>query len=161
MEIDDAPGPSSSSTKEDAETFESTIDKTFQRFADRLAQNPLQVLRYEFGGMPLLYSNTDFVGKAISPYHSSSNARVSVTKRGVSSDFGAETCPECGAIRVFELQLTPQAISELEVEEEGLDGMEWGTVIVGVCGKDCGGEVGRATYFREWVGVQWEERGKG
>jgi len=160
MDVDDPPG-GSSSTKEDVETFESTIDKTFQRFADRLAQNPLQVLRYEFGGMPLLYSKTDFTGKLISPFQSSSNAKVSVTKRGGQSEFGATACPECGASRVFELQLTPQAISELEVEEDGLEGMEWGTIIVGVCGKDCGGETGRAMYFQEWIGVQWEERGKG
>lgn len=162
MDIDDPSGGSSlSSTKEDAETFESTIDKTFQRFADRLAQNPLQVLRYEFGGMPLLYSKTDFTGKLISPFHSSNNTKVSVMKRGGASGFGAMACPECGATRVFELQLTPQAIAELEVEEDGLEGMEWGTVIVGVCRKDCGGEMGRAMYFQEWVGVQWEERGKG
>ncbi|MCJ1249455.1 hypothetical protein MMC30_006679 [Trapelia coarctata] len=161
MNVDDPPGGSSSSTKEDADTFESTIDKTFQRFADRLAQNPLQVVRYEFGGLPLLYSKTDFVGQLISLHHSSSNTKVSVTRRGGTSGFGASACLECGATRVFELQLTPQAISELEAEEDGLEGMEWGNVIVGVCGKDCGGEVGRVTYFQEWVGVQWEERGKG
>ena len=37
--------------------FESTLDRTFQRFADRLAQNPEQVLRYEFKGKPLLYAS--------------------------------------------------------------------------------------------------------
>lgn len=64
---------------------------------------------------------------------------------------------------MFELQLTPHAITELEVDEMGMEGMEWGTVIVGVCGKDCvpnatgDGEVG---YLEEWVGVQWEELAK-
>jgi len=162
MDIDEPPGASSSSSaKEDVDTFESTIDKTFQRFADRLAQNPLQVIRYEFGGLPLLYSKTDFIGQLISPHYSNSNAKVTVTKRGGASGFGASACPECGAARVFELQLTPQAISELEAGEDGLEGMEWGTVIVGVCRKDCGGEMGRAKYFQEWLGVQWEEMGKG
>ena len=52
---------------------------------------------------------------------------------------------------------------ELEEEEEvGLDGMEWATILVGSCGKDCGvGEEekgsGRVRYLEEWCGVQWEE----
>jgi pre-rRNA-processing protein TSR4 len=61
---------------------------------------------------------------------------------------------------VFEVQLTPHAITELEAEEMSLDGMEWGTIIMGVCSKDCKpsdvaeGQVG---YVEEWIGVQWEE----
>ena len=69
-------------------------------------------------------------------------------------------CASCGADRVFELQLTPHAITELEVEEASTDGMEWGTVIVGVCSEDCvqqGQAVGEVGYLEEWVGVQWEE----
>jgi pre-rRNA-processing protein TSR4 len=56
--------------------------------------------------------------------------------------------------------LTPHAITELEAHEMSIDGMEWGTIILGVCSKDCKpadvpeGEVG---YVEEWVGVQWEE----
>jgi pre-rRNA-processing protein TSR4 len=48
----------------------------------------------------------------------------------------------------------------LECEEDGLDGMDWGTVIVGVCERDCqerGVEAREAGYLEEWVGVQWEE----
>ncbi|KAI9707532.1 MAG: hypothetical protein M1836_000493 [Candelina mexicana] len=143
--------------REDKDAFESTIDKTFQRFADRLAQNPLQVLRYEFRGPPLLYSKSDAVGTRLAP-HSAEGGKVTTT-RGPS---GMPRCTNCGAERVFELQLTPQAIAELEVDEMGLEGMEWGTIIVGVCGRDCqasgvaDGEVG---YVEEWVGVQWEEVG--
>ncbi|MCJ1471696.1 hypothetical protein MMC13_000336 [Lambiella insularis] len=166
MDLDD-PG-AASSAKEDADTFESTIDKTFQRFADRLAQNPLQVLRYEFRGFPLLYSKTDNVGKLLAPYQphstshgsSESNSKLSMARRDGSASIGIPPCENCGAGRVFELQLTPQAITELEVKEEGLEGMEWGNVVVGVCGVDCGGESGDVGYVEEWVGVQWEERGK-
>lgn len=107
------------------------MDTTFQRFADRLAQNPEQVLRYDFGGQPLLYSKKDAVG-------SQWPARV-------------PRCASCGAERVFELQLTPHAITELEADDLSLEGMDWGTIILASCGKDCGGEV------EEWVGVQWEE----
>lgn len=62
--------------------------------------------------------------------------------------------------RVFELQLMPQAIAELEVEDEGLAGMEWGSVVLGVCGGDCGDQRGEGWVWKEeWVGVQWEESG--
>ncbi|KAG7006135.1 hypothetical protein G7Y79_00016g041200 [Physcia stellaris] len=122
----------------DKEAYESTHDTTFQRFATRLAQNPLQTLRYEFDGAPLLYSKTDAVGAKI------------------------PRCETCGGGRVFELQLVPQAIAELEVGDEGMEGMEWGTVMLGVCAGDCGDARGEGWAWREeWVGVQWEETGGG
>lgn len=151
-----------SHTKDDEnDAFESTIDKTFQKFADRLAQNPEQVLRYEFGGTPLLYSKSDPVGKMFS--HSSTEDSSSKVKTVSQGSGRIPRCPNCASARVFELQLVPQAIAELEVEEEGLEGMEWGTVLLGVCEKDCGergvkdGDVG---WVEEWVGVQWEESGE-
>ncbi|KAF5017909.1 hypothetical protein F66182_10138 [Fusarium sp. NRRL 66182] len=125
----------------DREAFESAMDATFQKFADRLAQNPEQVIRYEFAGNPLLYSKTDAVGEA-------------VNKGAI------PRCPNCTARRVFEVQLTPNAIAELEADDMSLEGMEWGTVIVGVCEKDCsprGTPLGEAGYLEEWAGVQWEE----
>ncbi|KAM5352040.1 hypothetical protein ACJ41O_004763 [Fusarium nematophilum] len=125
----------------DREAFESTMDAAFQKFADRLAQNPDQVIRYEFAGTPLVYSKTDAVGQAISK--------------------GAiPRCSNCAARRVFEVQLTPNAIAELEADDMSLEGMEWGTIIVGVCEKDCsprGTPVGEPGYLEEWAGVQWEE----
>ncbi|KAI1007532.1 hypothetical protein K3495_g698 [Podosphaera aphanis] len=127
----------------DKAVFESSIDKTFQKFADRLAQNPEQVLRYEFKGQPLLYSKTDVVGQLLSAPRSA-----------------MPRCASCGANRVFELQLTPHAIMELERGECSLDGMDWGTIIVGVCAKDCqarGVPSGGVGYVEEWAGVQWEE----
>lgn len=148
---------------DEKDAFESTIDKTFQKFADRLAQNPEQVLRYEFGGTPLLYSKTDAVGKLFSPSASfAPEGKVkTVSQRGHGS--GMPRCPNCGASRVFELQLVPQAIAELEIDEEGLEGMEWGTVILGVCERDCaerGVGAGDVGWVEEWVGVQWEEDAK-
>ena len=73
---------------------------------------------------------------------------------------------------MFELQLTPHAITELEAEEDGVvaeagDGMEWGSVVLSVCEQDCygpagadggdGDDYGAVRYYEEWVGVQWEE----
>ena len=163
MEIDAGGGGSKDDEKE---AFESTIDKTFQRFADRLAQNPLQVLRYEFGGAPLLYSRSDDVGKLFSPPATTSVSAGSKIKTVAQNSGGGRIprCQNCASQRVFELQLVPQAIAELEVEEEGLEGMEWGTVILGVCERDCaerGVPDGQVGWAEEWLGVQWEEDAKG
>jgi pre-rRNA-processing protein TSR4 len=141
--------------KEDADTFESTIDKTFIYFADRLAQNPLQVLRYDFRGTPLLYSRDDEVGRLLAPRDASRARPASVS--------GMPRCENCRAERTFELQLTPQAIAELEQGNSTLEGMDWGTIILGVCREDCvaqGTPEGEVSYLEEWVGVQWEERDK-
>ena len=135
--------------------FESSMDKQFQKFADRMAQNPEQIIRYELGGTPLLYSTTDSVGKLLSPPNS--GAKVSVGSGGASR---IPRCGNCGGERIFEVQLTPHAITVLEEQELSLEGMEWGTIIMGVCGKDCvprGVEEGSVGYAEEWVGVQWEE----
>ena len=118
------------SSADDKSAYESAMDRAFQKFADRLAQNPEQVLRYDYGGQPLLYSKKDTVGKQW--------PRV-------------PRCGKCGAERVFELQLTPHAITELEADDLSLEGMDWGTIILAVCGNDCAGN------NEEWIGVQWEE----
>jgi pre-rRNA-processing protein TSR4 len=160
MDID-TEGSGSGGGKEDKEIYESSLDKTFQKFADRVGENAEQILRYEYKGKPLLYSDTDAVGKALAPHAEngpSSNAKVTTSSSKGGS--GMPRCTNCGAERVFEVQLTPHAITELEAEEMSLDGMEWGTIIMGVCSKDCKpsdvteGQVG---YVEEWVGVQWEE----
>ena len=146
---------------DDADIFESTIDKTFQRFADRLSQNPLQVLRYEFMGTPLLYAKTDQVGKILVSNQSVPQTdlkKIITVNKGRMS--GIPRCGNCGAGRAFEMQLTPQAIAELEADETGIEGMDWGTILLGVCKEDCQaqrvkqGEVG---HLEEWIGVQWEE----
>ncbi|KAI1346487.1 programmed cell death protein 2 [Xylaria sp. FL0043] len=158
MDVEDNSG-SSGGSKEDKEVFESTMDAAFQRFADRLAQNPEQSIRYEFGGVPLLYSKTDAVGKALAPSQPE-GVGVNVTSGGGVK--GMPRCPNCGGPRTFEVQLCPHAITELEAEELSLEGMDWGTVIVGVCERDCqarGVEEGQVGYLEEWAGVQWEEIG--
>ncbi|CZT42462.1 related to rat apoptosis protein RP-8 [Rhynchosporium secalis] len=153
MEIDEGSG--SGNQKEDKDVYESTIDKTFQRFADRLSQNPEQVIRYEFKGQPLLYSKHDAVGKLLS---GSGKGNEKVTTASVNGNH-IPRCGNCGAGRAFEVQLTPHAIMELEKDEMSLDGMEWGTILVGVCEKDCQqkGVYNGVGFVEEWAGVQWEE----
>ncbi len=146
-DIDDT--PSSGGIEKD--TFESTLDTTFLKFSDRLSQNPGQVLRYEFSGTPLLYSGTD-----------STSARFGVGRGEpkIGAAQGIPRCENCGSKRVYELQLVPGLISALEEDEVDIEaGMEWGTVVLGVCASNCAGEkVGEVVYREEWVGVQWEER---
>ncbi|RJE23464.1 PDCD2_C domain protein [Aspergillus sclerotialis] len=162
VEVDNAAGSSSAAASADLkDAFESELDKAFQRFSSRLSQNPEQVLRYEFGGSPLLYTYTDEVGKKL---HDPKNpdAKVNILPSGGSR---IASCEYCGSERVFELQLVPHAISVLEEGREGVGlgpkddpGMEWGTIILGVCGRDCAPtQIGVVGWREEWVGVQWEE----
>lgn len=162
MELDEEASSGGGSQREDKDVYESTIDKTFQKFADRMAQNPEQALRYEYKGQPLLYSKQDAVGKLLATSASSVSSKehnVKVTTSSSGSGNRMPRCGNCGAGRVFEVQLTPHAIMDLERDEMGIDGMEWGTIIVGVCESDCQQKdvdlgVG---YVEEWAGVQWEE----
>ncbi|GKZ30423.1 hypothetical protein AbraIFM66950_009068 [Aspergillus brasiliensis] len=156
-------GPNGGGAGELKDTFESELDKAFIRFSTRLGHNPEQVLRYEFRGSPLLYSHADAVGKRLHDPSKTANPGAKVTTSGGGSRM--PRCEYCGSERVFELQLVPHAISVLEEGRDGVGlgpkddaGMEWGTIILGVCGKDCGPkEVGVVGYREEWAGVQWEE----
>jgi pre-rRNA-processing protein TSR4 len=162
MDIDAGEG-GSSGDMDVKDAFESSMDKAFQRFADRMSQNPEQILRYEFAGSPLLYSKVDPVGKLLAPHQESAAAANVKVKTASAGKSGMPKCVNCGGDRLFELQLTPYAIVELEAEELGLEGMEWGTIILGVCSKDCvqrGQREGEVGYVEEWVGVQWEELNK-
>lgn len=150
----------SNSTTDLKDTFESELDKAFMKFSTRLAHNPEQILRYEYRGTPLLYSYADQVGKRLHQLPEHTAGRVTTTGGGGSMP----RCEYCGSERVFELQLVPHAISVLEEGREGVGlgegdaGMEWGTIILGVCGKDCAPEkVGQVGWREEWAGVQWEE----
>ncbi|KAA8646048.1 hypothetical protein EYZ11_001922 [Aspergillus tanneri] len=145
------------------DALESQLDKAFIKFSTRLAHNPEQVLRYEFRGSPILYSQTDAVAKFFHDSKgASSGARVTTVGSG---RIRIPRCEYCGSERVFELQLVPHAISVLEEDRDGIGmgpkddaGMEWGTIILGVCSKDCAPDkVGVTGWREEWAGVQWEE----
>ena len=154
----DTTAPNGGGSKEDKVLYEDSHDKTFQRFADTLSQNSDHILRYEFGGQPLLYSRDDAVGRL---FHRQHTENVKVTTNLIGS--GIPRCQYCGSERLFELQLTPHAITELEAEEDAAvllkEGMEWGTVLLGVCATDCAQDIGEGewSWREEWVGVQWEE----
>ncbi|RAL10848.1 small subunit rRNA maturation protein TSR4 [Aspergillus homomorphus CBS 101889] len=162
---DNSAGGSGGADLKDA--FESELDKAFMRFSTRLAHNPEQILRYQFRGNPLLYSHTDAIGKRLHEIlaHKPANAHVATATAGASVSSRLPRCEYCGSERVFEFQLVPHAISVLEDGLEGVGlgdaGMEWGTIMLAVCNRDCGPkEVGVVGYREEWAGVQWEEAAK-
>ena len=117
-DVEDSTGVKSKTAEKDL--FESSLDKTFQRFSDRIAQNPEQVLRYEFKGEPLLYSGTDDAATRFVVPHAKAGAPKGIPR-----------CDSCGGQRVFEIQLVPGLIYELEKNDDlNLEeGMEWGQLL--------------------------------
>ncbi|CEP16280.1 hypothetical protein [Parasitella parasitica] len=136
------------------------VDKQFKKFTERVECAPSQCVRYEFNGQPLFYS-------ALRPQD---QQRMT------------SPCKYCKAPRVFEFQLMPNILSILPTTEfaskesaakpnDGqikhadaktvLDswnvGMEFGTILVFVCQKDCHqGAIDDVSYMEETAIVQYE-----
>ncbi|KAI8394192.1 programmed cell death protein 2 [Radiomyces spectabilis] len=126
------------------------VDKQFKRFMERIECEPSQCARYDWGGAPLLYHQ---------------------------QDIAAGKCKSCGGRRTFEFQLMPNVLSLLPTAEYAarntneptpaqnkkalLDswnvGMEFGTVLVFVCERDCHpGDIEQVSYVEEAAFVQYE-----
>lgn len=121
-------------------------DTYFENFSNVVNHNSSQVLRYDLGGKPLLYSGRD----------------------GVAKTFNNSTLPDPAynpsSHRQFELQLMPKAIIDLEEHENKsivdiLNGMSWGTIIVATDVEDFVPQLdeNHIGYIQEYCGVQWEE----
>lgn len=115
-------------------------DDVFQKFQEIVGYNPSQVLRYDIGGIPLFYSqiaNLKLFDNAIpKPAYNPSSRRV------------------------FEMQLMPKMILDLEETVSIKEGMEWGTILVftdieNYVPKYDEHNVG---YVEEFVKIQWESR---
>ncbi|KAH3900521.1 small subunit rRNA maturation protein TSR4 SCDLUD_003508 [Saccharomycodes ludwigii] len=114
-------------------------DDVFQKFQEIVGYNSLQVLRYDFGGKPLYYTDTK---------------KVDLLKIVPKPAFNPSSQ------RVFEMQLMPKMIIDLENEASFKDGMEWGTILIftdienyiPTFDKNAVG------YVEEYVKVQWEPR---
>lgn len=120
-------------------------DKHFENFSSTVGYNPAQVLRYDLGGKPLLYSGTDSVA------------------RTVAGGF-PEPSYNPSSLRRFELQLMPKAILDLEkgtynLVADIMGGMSWGTIIVATDAQDYMPRLdeNHVGYVAEYCGVQWEE----
>lgn len=161
------------------------MDKAMQKFLRRTNRHPSQCVRYDAksqggSGIPLLYSAADEVGRRLLP----------VVSGGPGSRSVVPPCENCGGPRSFECQLMPNVLSVLatasnllpplvtegggsflEKKEEEMSrrmwncdmGMEFGTVLVYTCERDChvvtgiGQDGGRIGYFEEVVLVQLEQ----
>lgn len=106
---------------EDAED----VDLVFDEFQKRMQGNSGQCVRYERCGEPLWVSALGQVENV-------------------------PTCEHCGARRVFEFQVLPQALHFLSVD--GWDGprmcsMDWGTLVIYTCSDSCTVDMGYANEF--------------
>ncbi|KAJ2777780.1 hypothetical protein H4R18_004975 [Coemansia javaensis] len=172
--------------KYEAATLPRGTDAAFARFARTASRNPEQVMRYQFGGAPLLYTARDETARllgAAAPGHeqhaddSDSDGDDGHGAWGYSPG-GLPRCPRCGGRRVFECQLMPALLSVLRLSShvpqrqmqqqrlvgrelmQAVDlGAEFGTVLVFVCEDDChddGQPAAAAAYYDELVLVQLE-----
>ncbi|KAJ2798422.1 hypothetical protein H4S07_005696 [Coemansia furcata] len=116
-------------------------DAAFERFSSIVGQNPEQVVRYQFGGQPLLYTMQDStarqllnVARVAHPMASGMNhgddddseddddddvdddASTRHRMRGYSTD-GLPNCPRCNGKRVFECQLMPALLTVLPLSD--------------------------------------------
>jgi hypothetical protein len=145
-----------------SEKYESTqikgLSKELTKFLDRCEDNPEQIVRYQFQGLPLDYSSRRIL-----------HSETTIDPR---SKMTIPNCGFCNSPRVFEFQLMPAVLSVLPVESmapkaEKLDankshpsnwfsGMEFGTVQVFTCSKNCTLGNEQINYCTEVCVVQLE-----
>lgn len=121
----------SNAESSDLRALEANTDPAFIHFVEIVECNPDQVLRYERGLKPLIYSTTDGVAAKLNELKS----------------------------HTLEVQLMPHLISELETPEMIAEGMEWGAIYVATDANDKLPTLNEhgVGYEKEWVVVQWEE----
>lgn len=135
------------------------VDKQFKKFTERVECAPSQCVRYGFSGQPLFYSS-------LQPQQ---------------QQLITSACKHCNGPRVFEFQLMPNILSILPTTDyatkeqnnnisgkvKNIDtktvldswnvGMEFGTILVFVCQKDCHpGNLEDVSYVEEAIVVQYE-----
>ncbi|KAH3673282.1 hypothetical protein WICMUC_003741 [Wickerhamomyces mucosus] len=141
FEAETSPSGGSNLSPESQAISNSLQDSVFQHFSEIVSYNPLQVLRYDLGGIPLLFSSSDEVAKKIS--------KDLIPKPGYN----------LSSSRKFELQIMPKIIMDFEQDVSITSGIDWATIIVYTDVEDYIPELdeNHVGYVEEWVGVQWEE----
>nr|CCC93341.1 conserved hypothetical protein [Trypanosoma congolense IL3000] len=126
-------------------------DYEFDKFRRRLSREPCQVIRYYERS-----SSTDG-GTASSPVAS---PPLFMRPRKV-KNIRIPPCSNCGAALIHELQVMPTTVYYLRVKEympqgalSGDDGVDWGSVTVFVCSKDCSRDYQGALLRKEYVFVE-------
>ncbi|NWS98589.1 PDCD2 protein, partial [Mionectes macconnelli] len=106
---------------------ETEEDKIFQKFKEKVAAEPEQIIRYCRGGEGPVW--------------------VSGENRPEEKDI--PNCL-CGAKRIFEFQIMPQLLNHLQVDSLG-ESIDWGTLVVYTCADNCGGA---NQYLEEFIWKQ-------
>lgn len=113
------------------------IDVYFDKFRRRVARCPKQVLRYQWGGLPLF---------------------MNVTK---TFDLSVPACEHCGGVRAMELQLLPTLLFFVRSKDyvtagkrDGDDGLDFATATVYTCAAGCLGKVSGLVAQREFLFVE-------
>lgn len=108
----------------EAEKYESMMangtDAIFERFVKRVSAHGKQIVRYEFGGVPIPFHAK---GKAYDKIWPSKQAEGKTVISGQAFKAGTSgreystanipTCPKCGSKRVCEMQLMPNLVNTL------------------------------------------------
>nr|XP_019003909.1 uncharacterized protein I203_03064 [Kwoniella mangroviensis CBS 8507]OCF67370.1 hypothetical protein I203_03064 [Kwoniella mangroviensis CBS 8507] len=110
--------------------FSQKVDEVFQRFVKRLEGSDgglKQVLRYDFGGIPLPYSSQSPITRKLfsgceKPL--GKNQELDVDSLYNIDEKVIKRCEGCGGKRTFELQLTPYLISLLKPDTISTTGQE-------------------------------------
>lgn len=113
-------------------------DDVFQKFQEIVGYNPSQVLRYDIGGTPLFYSKV---------------ANLKLFENAIPKpDYNPSSR------RIFEMQLMPKMILDLEETVSIKEGMEWGTILVFTDMENATPQFDEHNvgYVEEFCKIQWE-----
>ncbi|KGL78387.1 Programmed cell death protein 2, partial [Tinamus guttatus] len=102
---------------------ETEDDKIFQKFKERIAAEPEQIIRYCRGG----------------------EGPIWVSGENIPEEKDIPNC-SCGAKRIFEFQIMPQLLNHLQVDSLG-ESIDWGTLAVYTCAESCSEGGGYAEEF--------------
>ncbi|EAN77550.1 hypothetical protein, conserved [Trypanosoma brucei brucei TREU927] len=146
-------------TENDIKELEQTIDLKdkpadyeFDKFRRRVAREPSQVIRY-YERFPTESCGVTLVS-AVAPPLFMRPSRVKEIIR-------IPPCRDCGAALIHELQIMPTSVYYLRVRDyiasgspSGDEGVDWGTVTVFVCSKDCSKDRSGSSLRKEFVFVE-------
>lgn len=113
-------------------------DDVFQKFQEIVGYNPSQVLRYDIGGTPLFYSKV---------------ANLKLFENAIPKpDYNPSSQ------RIFEMQLMPKMILDLEETVSIKEGMDWGTILVFTDMENSIPKLDEHNvgYVEEYCKIQWE-----
>ncbi|KAL0483828.1 hypothetical protein AKO1_014042 [Acrasis kona] len=169
------------------EIYEETKLKDFTttllRFSSILQRCPHQSIRWQFGGQPLWCSTKQehLPPTWPKPIKQDPNSKIQIVRnfdhdgdeddedddedesiRRVNVSQFVPKCENCGASRVFELQIMPTVVYQLKCSEyanialQGNEGMDFGCVTIFTCVNQCStfSNESKLRYFKEYVHVQ-------